>query len=69
MPRKIVKVTCTRCGIAQDPQDPICKHMVASLGGKASQAQRRLDGTYGPDFMAKIGRKGAAARWWGGSQK
>ncbi len=63
---------CPKCGIEQDPEKPVCSHMMGKKGGKIATVGRdmhelgRKGGSavkakYGPDFYKAMGAKGGAA--------
>jgi general stress protein YciG len=48
--------TCPKCGTVQDPEHPVCVHMVGRKGGR--EVAKR-----GPEFYAAIGQKGGATNF------
>jgi len=66
------KVACPKCGIEQDPEKPVCAHMMGRKGGKNAVAGRDMHelgrkgglanrAKHGHEFYVKIGMMGAAA--------
>ena len=55
------RMRCPRCRVLQDPNRPVCTHMMGRKGGRLGQKTiRRL---YGHAHYAKAGKAGAEARW------
>lgn len=54
-------VKCPRCGTEQDPNHPLCAHMIGAKGGK--NAHKTIMEKYGREHYREAGRKGAAIRW------
>lgn len=52
-------VTCDRCGVEQDPENPICVHLSTRKAGRASKLAR----AHGAEHYAWMGRRSAAKRW------
>jgi len=52
---------CPKCGTRQDPEHPVCVHLMGAKGGR--KAQRTLLERYGTEKHAEAGRKGGLARW------
>jgi hypothetical protein len=67
-----LKVACPKCGIEQDPEKPVCSHMMGRKGGKISTEGRDMHelgrkgglanrDQHGHEFYVKIGKMGGAA--------
>ncbi len=63
------KVACPKCGIEQDPEKPVCTHMMGKKGGKIATEDRDMSelgkrggaavkAKHGIEFYKKIGAKG-----------
>jgi hypothetical protein len=52
---------CPSCGISQDPENPLCKHLLARKAGRVGSRVTRE--RYGLEHYAKLGRRTAMARW------
>lgn len=67
-----LKIACPKCGIEQDPEKPVCSHMMGKKGGKISTEGRDMPelgrkgglanrAKHGPEHYKEIGAKGGAA--------
>ncbi len=51
----MAEVRCGKCGVYQDPDAPVCAHLLGKKGGTTVLLK------YGRDFYRRNGRKGGAA--------
>jgi len=67
-----LKVACPKCGLEQDPEKPVCSHMMARKGGRITAASHDMHelgrkgglanrAKHGPEHYTKIGKMGGAA--------